>query len=90
MRSNTLFFCWDGRYLKNIIVKYMETGEHDALLPVISTILQFTPEELERINQRRKGNNSLWGSVCPPFLLLSILTHSLTHSLMGVCATGVG
>lgn len=49
-------------YLKNIIVKYMETGEHDALLPVISTVLQFTPEEIERINQRRKAN-SFWGSV---------------------------
>ncbi len=72
-------FAWcrgNERYLKNIIVKYMETGEHDALLPVISTVLQFTPEEIERINQRRKAN-SFWGSV--PFSLSLSFCVSFSH-----------
>jgi hypothetical protein len=56
----------------------METGEHDALLPVISTVLQFTPEEIERINQGRKAH-SFWGSVPSPVPFL-LPTTSATHS----------
>jgi hypothetical protein len=40
-------------YLKNVMVRYMETGEHEALFPVIATILQFSPAEVERVKKRR-------------------------------------
>ncbi|KAL2650220.1 hypothetical protein R1flu_018348 [Riccia fluitans] len=38
----------DMTYLKNIILKLIETGEVEALLPVIGLLLQFSPEELKR------------------------------------------
>jgi len=47
-------------YLKNIIVKYMETNDIEGLLPVISTILQFSPDELQRIEQAHKGVFTKW------------------------------
>ena len=42
-------------YLKNIIIKYMETDEHDRLIPVISTIFGMTPEEVRKVNETRKA-----------------------------------
>lgn len=42
-------------YLKNIIIKYMETDEHDRLIPVISTIFGMTQEEVKKINETRKA-----------------------------------
>ena len=51
-------------YLKNIVLKYMETNDTDALLPVIGTILHFSPEEKLQIQRSRKGtfgNWKLWG-----------------------------
>jgi len=39
----------DLTYLKNIVLKYMETGEHDSLLPPIAMVLQFSPDELQRV-----------------------------------------
>lgn len=51
-------------YLKNVVVKYMEGGDHDKLYPVISTILQFKPEERRRVEQvHAKG---FWGSILSP------------------------
>ncbi|KAK9809711.1 hypothetical protein WJX73_008782 [Symbiochloris irregularis] len=38
----------DMEYLKNILLKLFETGEAAALLPVIATMLQFSPNELTR------------------------------------------
>ncbi|KAF4373797.1 hypothetical protein F8388_007703 [Cannabis sativa] len=35
----------DLTYLKNVILKLLETGEVEALLPVIGMLLQFSPEE---------------------------------------------
>ncbi|MFS8010227.1 putative GRIP domain-containing protein [Helianthus anomalus] len=36
----------DMTYLKNVIVKLLETGEVGALLPVIAMLLQFSPDEV--------------------------------------------
>jgi len=48
-------------YLKNIVIKYMTSNEHEALLPVISTLLQFSPEELQKIKQvRSQPPASIW------------------------------
>ena len=45
-------------YLKNVIYKYIETGGDETLVPVISTILQFSPKErgeLKKAIDARKG-----------------------------------
>ena len=42
----------DMEYFKNVMLKLFETGEEESLLPVVSTMLQFSPEELTRC---RKG-----------------------------------
>jgi len=36
----------DMTYLKNVILKLLETGEVGALLPVVATLLQFSPDEV--------------------------------------------
>ncbi|KAG8662871.1 hypothetical protein MANES_01G153700v8 [Manihot esculenta] len=41
----------DMTYLKNVILKLLETGEVEALLPVIAMLLQFSPEELLKCQQ---------------------------------------
>ncbi|CAN1330802.1 Protein GRIP [Linum perenne] len=41
----------DMTYLKNIIVKLLETGEVEALLPVVAVLLQFSPEEVQKCRQ---------------------------------------
>ncbi|CAM0905825.1 unnamed protein product [Alopecurus aequalis] len=38
----------DLTYLKNVILKLLETGEVGALLPVVATLLQFSPDELNK------------------------------------------
>lgn len=38
----------DMTYLKNVILKLLETGEVEALLPVIGMLLQFSPEEIHK------------------------------------------
>jgi len=40
-------------YLKNIVISYMETGNHDQLMPVLTTLLQLTPQEIEQVNRAR-------------------------------------
>lgn len=41
----------DMTYVKNVILKLLETVEVEALLPVIATLLQFSPEELRRCQE---------------------------------------
>ncbi|XP_050241580.1 protein GRIP-like [Quercus robur] len=38
----------DMMYLKDVILKLLETGEVEALLPVIGMLLQFIPEEIHK------------------------------------------
>jgi hypothetical protein len=42
-------------YLKNMVVSWMEDTDSDQILSVIATILQFSPEELTRIKEKRKS-----------------------------------
>ena len=45
-------------YLRNVVVAYMETvatGNHSHLMPVLSMLLNLTPEEVERVNEAHKG-----------------------------------
>jgi len=45
----------DVEYLKNVMVKYIEIQDHEQMLPVISRILQFTPEELKNLQLKLKS-----------------------------------
>eukprot|EP00180_Rhodochaete_pulchella_P001224 Plantae.Rhodophyta-Rhodochaete_pulchella.ctg2047.p1 GENE.Plantae.Rhodophyta-Rhodochaete_pulchella.ctg2047~~Plantae.Rhodophyta-Rhodochaete_pulchella.ctg2047.p1 ORF type:complete len:644 (-),score=144.68 Plantae.Rhodophyta-Rhodochaete_pulchella.ctg2047:1271-3067(-) len=55
-------------YLKNTFVRFLETDDLETMLPVFSTVLSFTPEEIERIRDRRgaaaaqnRGTSSVFG-----------------------------
>lgn len=52
-KHQTLFLTAAGKavdveYLKNTLVQLFTTGEAEALLPVLSTLLAFSPDELRR------------------------------------------
>ncbi|KAL8151822.1 hypothetical protein V2J09_021630 [Rumex salicifolius] len=46
----------DLTYLKNVIMKLLETGEVEALLPVVATLLQFSPDEVIKCQQAYHSN----------------------------------
>ncbi|GMN28752.1 hypothetical protein TIFTF001_002173 [Ficus carica] len=46
----------DLTYLKNVILKLLETGEVEALLPVIGMLLQFSPEEIQKCQQAYRAS----------------------------------
>ncbi|GLD97016.1 hypothetical protein PINS_up005699 [Pythium insidiosum] len=44
-------------YLKNIVIKYIETqnqSDKDRLIPVIATVLHFSPQEMKKINDAQQ------------------------------------
>ena len=40
-------------YLKNIVMAYMETGNHERLMPVLTTLLQLTPDDVKHVEDER-------------------------------------
>jgi len=40
-------------YLKNMIIRYLETDDLDTMLPVFAAVLSFTPEEVRKIREKR-------------------------------------
>ncbi|KAF1001939.1 protein GRIP isoform X2 [Apium graveolens] len=46
----------DMTYLKNVILKLLETGEVGALLPVVAMLLQFSPEEMQKCQQAYRSS----------------------------------
>lgn len=50
-RSNLKGKDTDMEYLKNIVLKLLETGNYEVLLPVVSTLLALSPEEVERVRK---------------------------------------
>lgn len=49
----------DMTYLKNIILKLLETGEVEVLLPVIGMLLQFSPEEIRKCQQTYQNSKDV-------------------------------
>jgi len=50
-------------YLKNIMVKFIEfEDQREQLLPVIATVLQLSPAEMRRINERRSSHTNTFFS----------------------------
>ncbi|XP_074571452.1 protein GRIP [Curcuma longa] len=52
----------DMMYLKNVILKLLETGEVEVLLPVVATLLQFSPEEIRKCQQAYRSSNDFISS----------------------------
>jgi len=50
-------------YFKNILLKLFETGEEESLLPVVGTMLKFSPDEITRckeaMEKRRESHAAL-------------------------------
>ena len=42
-------------YLKNIVKEYIKTGNHDQLMPVVTTLLQFSEAEVQEIESARSS-----------------------------------
>ncbi|KAI4387321.1 hypothetical protein MLD38_005162 [Melastoma candidum] len=49
----------DMTYLKNVILKLLETGEVEALLPVVAMLLQFSPEETLKCQQTYRTHSDV-------------------------------
>ncbi|XP_019444880.1 PREDICTED: protein GRIP-like [Lupinus angustifolius] len=49
----------DMTYLKNVILKLLETGEVEVLLPVIGMLLQFSPEEVQKCQQAYQNSTDV-------------------------------
>ncbi|KAK4262008.1 hypothetical protein QN277_027625 [Acacia crassicarpa] len=49
----------DMTYLKNVILKLLETGEVETLLPVIAMLLQFSPEEMQKCQQAYRSSTEV-------------------------------
>lgn len=39
-------------YLKNIVLKYLETSDREQLLPVLTTVLQLSPAEVASLRKK--------------------------------------
>ena len=51
-------------YLRNVLKKYMETEQHEALFPVIATCMHFSQAEVEEIiagRERRMSQGTFGG-----------------------------
>ncbi|KAI3462326.1 hypothetical protein Pfo_018989 [Paulownia fortunei] len=49
----------DLTYLKNVILKLLQTGEVERLLPVIAMLLQFSPDEMQKCQQAYRSSNEV-------------------------------
>jgi len=54
-------------YLKNIVVKFITTDEKDKLVPVLATLLQLTPTEIQQIKEKSNENmlSKMWWANSP-------------------------
>ncbi|GFZ09445.1 golgi-localized GRIP domain-containing protein [Actinidia rufa] len=49
----------DMTYLKNVILKLLQTGEVEALLPVVAMLLQFSPDEMQKCYQAYRSSTDV-------------------------------
>ncbi|XP_042042049.1 protein GRIP-like [Salvia splendens] len=49
----------DLTYLKNVILKLLETGEVERLLPVVGMLLQFSPDEIQKCQQAYRASSEV-------------------------------
>lgn len=55
----------DMEYFKNILLKLFETGEDQSILPVVGTMLQFSPQELKRCQEAISARQQFDASLLP-------------------------
>lgn len=51
--AQRLAMAGEQQYLRAVLLKYMESEDHEALFPVVAMVLKFTPEEVDGIHGRR-------------------------------------
>eukprot|EP00286_Rhodomonas_abbreviata_P014882 CAMPEP_0181339720 /NCGR_PEP_ID=MMETSP1101-20121128/29434_1 /TAXON_ID=46948 /ORGANISM="Rhodomonas abbreviata, Strain Caron Lab Isolate" /LENGTH=50 /DNA_ID=CAMNT_0023450763 /DNA_START=147 /DNA_END=296 /DNA_ORIENTATION=+ len=48
-------------YLRNVLLAYIETQDHEGLIPVFESVLEFSPQEKGRLDAARaKHRSSGW------------------------------
>mmetsp|Transcript_47704 Transcript_47704/g.74444 ORF Transcript_47704/g.74444 Transcript_47704/m.74444 type:complete len:131 (-) Transcript_47704:50-442(-) len=50
-------------YLRNVLVKYIETQDHEGLIPVFISVLEFSADEKRRLEAARARLTSVWGAL---------------------------
>ncbi|EKX54468.1 hypothetical protein GUITHDRAFT_150019 [Guillardia theta CCMP2712] len=50
-------------YLKNVLIKYVETQDHEGLIPVFYSVLEFNAEERRRLENVRVKMSSPWSKL---------------------------
>eukprot|EP00475_Leptophrys_vorax_P034017 TRINITY_DN5436_c0_g1_i4.p1 TRINITY_DN5436_c0_g1~~TRINITY_DN5436_c0_g1_i4.p1 ORF type:complete len:464 (+),score=142.51 TRINITY_DN5436_c0_g1_i4:403-1794(+) len=48
-------------YLKNVLLGFMENPNEETLIPVLCRLLELSPEEIERVQEKRRQGKSGWG-----------------------------
>eukprot|EP00243_Klebsormidium_subtile_P000750 TRINITY_DN1125_c0_g4_i1.p1 TRINITY_DN1125_c0_g4~~TRINITY_DN1125_c0_g4_i1.p1 ORF type:complete len:200 (-),score=68.05 TRINITY_DN1125_c0_g4_i1:218-793(-) len=66
----------DMTYLKNVVLKLLETGEVNALLPVLQMLLQLSPEEVTRVRAAYEGSSTATQSDAVESGALSFLSRT--------------
>ncbi|MES1915899.1 MAG: hypothetical protein MHM6MM_007782 [Cercozoa sp. M6MM] len=49
-------------YLKNVLVKYLETNDFERFVPVFARILQLEPAEVDKVRRKRQARASWLGA----------------------------
>ena len=65
------------RYLKNLILQFLVTENVDQLLPIISQLLQLTPDEVNQIQSKYSGLSGFLSKVT--FLLLFVSHYAFIY-----------
>jgi len=50
-------------YLKNVLLKYIETQDHEGLIPVLSSVLEFDADEQRRLHAAQSRMSSPWSKL---------------------------
>lgn len=54
-------------YLKNVLLKYIETQDHEGLIPVLSSVLEFDMDEQRRLQAALSRMSSPWSKLGAKF-----------------------
>ena len=55
-------------YLRNVLLRYMETEDHTAMFPVVAMCLRLSKEEVSKIRERREERERAKGGAVRRFL----------------------
>lgn len=52
----------DMEYFKNVMLKLFETGQEESLLPVVATVMHFSPTEMDRCKVAMEGRKAKYAA----------------------------